>query len=320
MRGPRSGVPLDLRARRGELRLTPREVAAALGVHTATVLRWERGERLPGPDVIAALAGVLATDRAAVVAFFDAHRPPPRPGTRVRATGLRTLRHRRGWTAAHVAAGLGVPVATVFNWEAGRAGMPLELLPRLASLIGAPAGSVTPRELRALLAAHQPRRSRHSGPLQRARARRGLTQARLADHLGVSRHLVGAWERGRAPRLAHQRRLAEVLGTDVATVSAWFATTPPLGLRPAAWRPGDLPQVLRDLRAWSGLTQRDVARHCGRSTSAVRSWEAGRKVPPAAQRAALAALYRLPAGALDAAIPGRSRPTPVVRRTTRAAR
>lgn len=297
------GAPLDLRARRGHLGLSAHDVADAVGVHVATVLRWERGERLPGPGTLDVLARALLTDRAAVVRFFDAHRRPAAPRTRVRATGLRALRRRHGWSAAHLAALVDVPVPTVFNWESGRAGMPVELVPRVVRVLSGHDGTLSPQEVRALLARQRPPRPAHLGPLRRARGRRGLSQQRLAEQLGVSRHLVGCWERGLAPRLAHQRRLALILGTDVATVSGWFATPPPLGLRPARWRPGDLAQVLRDLRAWSGLRQGDVARHCGRSTAAVRAWESGRTVPPAAQRERLAGLYRLPATALDAALP-----------------
>lgn len=301
--GTTAVVPLDLRSRRGELGLSAPDVARSVGVQTATVLRWERGERLPGPSVIDGLAQVLATDRAAVVRFFDAHRPPAAPRTRIRATGLRGLRRRQGWSAAYVAERLGVPVPTVFNWESGRAGMPVAMVPRVVDLLSGRDDALTPHTVRTLLTRPGAQRPMRHGPLRRARGRRGLSQQRLADELGVSRQLVGCWERGLAPHIAHQRRLARVLGTDVATVSGWFATPPPIGLRPALWRPGDLGQVLRDLRAWSGLRQCDVARHCGRSTATVRAWETGRTVPPAGQRELLADLFRLPPSAFDAALP-----------------
>ena len=67
----------------------------------------------------------------------------------------------------------------------------------------------------------------------------------------------------------------------------------------------ELARVLRDLRDWSGLRQADVAAATDRSVAAVRSWEAGRAVPGRAARDMLTSLYRLPAGALDAAAPRR---------------
>jgi transcriptional regulator with XRE-family HTH domain len=289
---------LDLRTRRVELRMTARGLADELGVHPSTLLRWERGERLPGPADVTGLARSLRADRSAVVGFFDARRPPAPAATRLRATGLRALRRRRGWTAAHVAGRLGVPVPTVFNWEAGRAGMPLDLLPRLAAMAG-----LEGDDLRAVLAVRAVPAPTRRSPLQHARVRRGWSQADLAHAVGVSRHLVGSWERGHAPRLAQQRRLARALGLEVAVVAGWYAAAVPVGLRPGSWRSGDLPTVLRDLRAWSGLRQCDVAAHCGRSVAAVRAWEAGRSVPPPVLRRRLGQLFRLPDGALEAAVP-----------------
>ncbi|MEO9322828.1 helix-turn-helix transcriptional regulator [Nocardioides sp. C4-1] len=296
-------TPVDLRTRRLELRLTASEVASALGVHTATVLRWERGVRLPGADVVAGLAQALETERDAVAAFFSAHRSPAAPATRVRATGLRALRRERGCTAGEVASSLGVPVATVFNWESGRAGLPLDLLPRLQTVLGMTGPGGADQLVALLRRRREPVPTRRS-PVRSARRSRGWSQDRLAAEVGVSRHLVGRWERGDAPQIGHQRHLARALGLDLAVVAGWFGTPPPHGLRPVCWQPGDLPRVLTDLRRWSDLRQSDVARYCGRSPATVRAWETGRALPPRSQRDRLAALYRLPAGALDATLPG----------------
>jgi transcriptional regulator with XRE-family HTH domain len=52
-----------LRARREELRLNQRDLAARLGVKQQTVSRWESGIAVPRPDRVTQLAGVLGMDR-----------------------------------------------------------------------------------------------------------------------------------------------------------------------------------------------------------------------------------------------------------------
>jgi transcriptional regulator with XRE-family HTH domain len=52
-----------LRARREELRLNQRDLAARLGVKQQTVSRWESGIAVPRPDRVTQLASVLGVDR-----------------------------------------------------------------------------------------------------------------------------------------------------------------------------------------------------------------------------------------------------------------
>lgn len=61
------------------------------------------------------------------------------------------------------------------------------------------------------------------------------------------------------------------------------------------------PNVLRALRSWSGLTQRELAQRCGASTDSVRGRENGRLHPGPRFLLRLEILYRLPASALLAA-------------------
>ena len=53
----------DLRTLRRTRRLRATDVAAALSVHPNTILRWERGERQPGPRVIHDLAPEVSAPR-----------------------------------------------------------------------------------------------------------------------------------------------------------------------------------------------------------------------------------------------------------------
>ena len=114
-----TAVPTDLRHRRQTLALSPAALAGVLGVHPTSVLRWERRERLPGPAHIRRLAAVLELSTPQVAGFFHAARAPA-PATGFRGHGLRRLRAAAGRSAVALAAAAGVPVSTVYNWEAGR--------------------------------------------------------------------------------------------------------------------------------------------------------------------------------------------------------
>lgn len=289
----------DQRLRRA---LTPYDVAERIGVHPTSVLRWERGERLPGPAHITGLARTLEVDTAVVTAYFDRLRRPEEVTT-VRGLGLRPLRLRAGLPASRIAESVGVPAATVYNWESGRARVPLDHLPGLARALRLEVDALRElltRPVPAFLPAPVP-------PLRRLRHRVGLSQAEVAVRVGVSRRIVGRWERGSRPPLSALRRLALVYGVAVTEVARAAGVQPPAELDPRRWAPGDLPAVLRVLREWSGLTQREVAERCGCSVDATRAWERGRGLPRPESLRRLEAAYGLVPGALVSALPQGSR-------------
>jgi transcriptional regulator with XRE-family HTH domain len=286
----------DRRVRRG---LAPDQVAERLGVHPASVRRWERGERLPGPVHVRALADALEVETAQVSAFFDRFRRPEDPAPGVRGHGLRVLRTRAEIPAVRVAQTVGVPPATVYNWESGRARLPLDHLPALAD-----AFRLEVEVLHELLTrAPAVRPGPATTPLRRMRHRCGLSQSVVAARIGVSRHLVGSWERGARPPLAAVRRLASVYGQPVAVVARAAGVSPPAQLDPRTWRDGDLPAVIRVLRQWSGLTQRTLAELCACSIATVRGWERGRGVPRPGSVRCLETIFGLPPDALRATLP-----------------
>lgn len=287
-------------AQRRRRNLSADEVAARLGVHRTSVHRWERRVRLPGPGHIRGLAESLAMDTAQVAAFFDAARSPS-PGSPevVRGQALRWLRTRTGVTVQQLARSAEVRPSTVYNWEAGRAGIPLALLPRLAGPL-----DLDPEGLAGLLRsgpAQTPPPPAY--PLRRLRHRTGLSQAQVATRIGHCRKTLGAWERGATPPLVALRLLARVYGVPVSTVARAAGVTPPPLLDPRSWRPGDLAAALTTLRAWSGLTQGELAVRLGCSTPAVRGWEKARTRPTPRLRRQLERLYGLTEGALLTAYP-----------------
>ena len=285
-----------LRDHRHRRALSSTELAVRVGVHPTSVLRWERRERLPGPEHIHALASSLSVDAAAVTAFFDGERAAlPSQDSGPRGHGLRTLRRAVGITVATIAHELGAPVSTIYNWEAGRVRIPSEHVGALAGLLGLD----RPTLLQFLSSHPVPAGAgRPTSRLRRLRHRRGLSQGQVAQLIGMSRHSVGAWERGARPPLAAVRRLAGVYGLSVSAVARAARVSPPELLDPSRWAPGTLPRVLAVLRDWSGLTQAEVAERCGCSKASVRNWERGRTEPCPALRAALERLYRLTEGSL----------------------
>jgi transcriptional regulator with XRE-family HTH domain len=279
--------------------LTPHDIAGQIGVHPTSVLRWERRERLPGPVHIQRLARTLGVDTAQVAAFFDAARASTKDETGLRGHGLRRLRAGSGLSASQVAGALGVPVATVYNWEAGRARLPRHHLSALADALHLDVEAVRGLLTRAPATRAEPPMS----PLRRLRCRSGLAQAAVARQVGVSRQLVGRWERSeKPPPLFAVRRLALAYGVPVSVVARAAGVAPPTLLDPRRWCPGDLPAVLRLLREWSGLTQREVASGCRCSIDAARSWERGRAAPGPTLLRRLEDLYGLPPGSLVRAL------------------
>lgn len=288
-----------LRDQRVRRTLSVHDVARDLAVHPSSVLRWERGERLPGPDHVKALADTLELDTSAVVRFFDDARAPVDPARGLRGHGLRALRRRAGVPVRRIARRLGVRTATVYNWEAGRVRIPESHVPALAAILDTEVPALT----RQLIAAPATRPRPPVPQLRRLRRRTGLSQEVVARRIGTTRHRLGSWERGEQPPLWAVRRMAVVYGVPVSRVAraAGVGASPLLDVR--QWSGGDLAEVLRTLRSWSGLTQRAVAARCGSHPSSVRAWENGRSVPRPRSRERLERLYGLPAGALLAAYP-----------------
>ena len=290
-----------LRDRRASRSLTTTDLARELGVHPTSVLRWERRERLPGPEHIHGLARSLAVDAATVAGFFDEVRPAASPvPDNPRGHGLRPLRRAARLPAVRIAEAVGVPPATIYNWEAGRARIPVHHVPALAELL-----RIETAALLGLLDQWpaQIQRPPELSGLRRLRRRTGLSQSRVAERLGVSRHSLSAWERGGRPPLAGLRGLAGLYGVPVSVVARAAGVRAPRLLDRRQWTPGDLADVLATLRQWAGIGQRELAERCHRSVSTVRGWEHGRGRPRPSCRRRLERLYGLPEGALLTAYP-----------------
>jgi len=107
---------------------------------------------------------------------------------------LKAWRLERGLEQRDVAAILGVRPATYGRWERDQRRPAIKLMPRILTLLG-PGSFAT-------------RKSPPEERLLSARQLLGLSQAGLAEKLGVDRGTVGDWERG--ARLPSGERLAAV--------------------------------------------------------------------------------------------------------------
>lgn len=104
--------------------------------------------------------------------------------------------------------------------------------------------------------------------LAEARTAAGLSQAKLAELVGVSEHAVRGWEKGRSAPTAHH--LASIADA--------------LGISPAHFAPLPENPRLRHLRQLAGLTQADIAHALGVPPGSVGRIEAGRWWPSTAKR------------------------------------
>lgn len=111
---------------------------------------------------------------------------------------LRKARIDRGLWQEHLAEALGVSVSTVCNWEMNRTRVATRYLPKVVTFLG-----YDPREEPGQL----------GDRIRMQRERRGLSQAALAEQLGLNASTVTAWERGRVRKLFPKirRRFEEFL-------------------------------------------------------------------------------------------------------------
>ena len=132
--------------------------------------------------------------------------------TNFRADALREARIRAGVSQEAVAKLVGVSSWTYGQWETGRATPLAGRLMRLAASVGGDVADLV-------------------GPPQTLvdyRVLAGLSQADLAERIGVSRATVAGWEQGLTPVAAkHHQALEAVLPIPASALPPWQDTHPP---------------------------------------------------------------------------------------------
>lgn len=297
-----------LRARRMELGLQQKQVAALCGIPQSALSAYERGGSPVPDDRRQALEKALD--------FTAEQYVPAEPEKKRRTRGeieaekLRRQEAAAGKAAARkeegaalrarrVALGLtqrqlselsALPVKVLSSYESGTCRVPparRELLEE--KLLELERGGI--EEFRRALAererqreqAEQARRQELAAWIKVRRSELGLTRAQLADAAGVGLKLLGRWERAAVyPMPKMIRALERVLGE--------YRALPP-GLEP---EPENAAQARQAYAGWMkarrselGLTQKQVAELCGIPNNTLSIYESAQHMPPPERRAAI---------------------------------
>jgi len=194
-------TPESLKELRQAFDLTQRELARLLDVSPVTVASWESGKTHPRHGRAVQIAAVESMDQADIDDAIERDPAPPP----IAGPAVKKLRSRIGVTQAELARLAEVSVAAVTSWEAGRTAPGRESRRALAMLDGLKPAQVAERlglqkSWGARLAATR-EAELAPGDIKGLRQDAGLSQAKMAEQLGVSTNTVCNWETGRsAPR------------------------------------------------------------------------------------------------------------------------
>lgn len=287
--GPSDALPMAcqwVRARRKALGLSQSAVAEKVGVATTTISFWETGRCRPRPDAAAKLMQVLGEQMNPLLlseAAWGSDKPRVRQSsaaqrgvsTTVAAAVKRStkakkrqsfdrhwIRQRRkalGLSQARVADAVGVSPATVASWEAGRSKPRNDCAKKLYKTLGK----------NSFLAAEFADKTTIDGAWIRSRRKElSMTQAQLAEKIGVVPLTISCWESGRTnPRPHSAKKLSDVLSrggiADRAVQSARWIDR--------AW--------IAERRKKLGLSQPGLADLIGVGPATIWCWENGRSRP-----------------------------------------
>lgn len=165
-----------IRKRRLELELYQKDVAAIVGVDTATMFNWEAGAASPSLRTMPRIIRFLGFD--------------PRPPGRTVGEMLRRYRESLGMSRIKAAWAMGVDPTTVSKWERqGDGRHDHRSIPVIARFLGyCPLSE--PDSLQEFI--------------RSTRVAAGLNQARFAQVLEVSQSIVSAWELGKSSPSSEQ--------------------------------------------------------------------------------------------------------------------
>jgi DNA-binding transcriptional regulator YiaG len=191
---------------------------------------------------------------------------------------LKSLRRRFDLTQHELAELLEVSPVTVTSWETGKSRPRSSNLAQIITL-----RSMGEEEVNEALGREQVPSEVSPSEIKRLRSKFNLTQAELAELLGISGAAVTSWETGKTrPSRENRQALMELRETDRDEINRRLSReTPSGGGAPELGGTASevTPDDIRTIRERLGLTQRELADRLGVSVNTISNWETGRSSP-----------------------------------------
>jgi len=191
---------------------------------------------------------------------------------------LKSIRRRFDLTQQELAELLEVSPVTVTSWERAKSRPRNSNLAQIITL-----RSMSEEGVNKALGREQIPAEISSSEIKRLRNRLNLTQAELAELLGISGAAVTSWETGKTrPSRANRRALVELRETDRDEVNKRLSRETASGGGAPEMRgapTGVSPDDIRNIRERLGMTQRGLADRLGVSVNTISNWETGRSSP-----------------------------------------
>lgn len=199
-------------------------------------------------------------------------------GARFSPRTLKSLRRRFDLTQHELAELLEVSPVTVTSWETGKSRPRSSNLAQIITL-----RSMSEEEVNEALGREQVPSEVSPSEIKRLRSRFNLTQAELAELLGISGAAVTSWETGKTrPSRENRQALMDLRQTDRDEINRRLSReTPSGGGAPelSGTATEVTPDDIRAIRQRLDITQRELADRLGVSVNTISNWETGRSSP-----------------------------------------
>ncbi len=188
---------------------------------------------------------------------------------------LKSLRNRFDLTQQELAELLEVSPVTVTSWETGKSKPRKSNLAQIITL-----RSMDQEEVDEALDREHIPASISPSKIKSLRSKLNLSQAELADLVGVSSAAVTSWETEKTqPSRENRKTLAELMEADRGEIDARLGRVERPAARAPSAKGGLSGDEIRQMREQAGLSQRELAENLGVSANTISNWETGRTIP-----------------------------------------